>query len=337
MRAAIVVSLLVTACAGLDSDPVPPDDPVESHVTAWDIKLPSPTPLDVVFVIDDSPELAPYAQKIVSSYGAMMKAFDAMPYGRPDVHIAVLTADGASFRRSDAIDGPFLVDEVHEDYQHVANYRGSLRDAVASIASVTAASSAPPRLLDVLDRALHDPGNGVFARREGAILDVVIITARDDASPATTAEYAEWVRCVPTVVDDVAIAVARVGATPRLDAFAGEFPVTSVLLSLSDDNPVDLMQLLPQLQRRPFNDFCIQAPADLDLAAPGIQTECTAEVTHFGSLAGTSLPSCDTSDGACWYWRLVEGCTLGMHVNVDFKGAAWPRNSHLLGQCVSRN
>jgi hypothetical protein len=332
------LAAMAAGCAGVQPEPGTPEIDVESHVRSWDVPLATPTAVDMLFVIDDVRELLPFRERLVASYPAMMGAFDSPWTGRPDLHIAVVTTNNARFLTSPDIAGSFIVDEVHEDYQHLVNYRGTLASAFGGLARVTGTSVALPELLLVTDRALHDPASD-FLRQDARLL-VVIVAARDDSSAQAPDEYASKLRHLKSDPSSVVVSVLRVAPTPRLDAFAAAFLDHSVLLSLDSDEPAAVMKLVPG-EVRGGGIACEDVPADLDPLNRGIQADCSTTVTHFGSLAGRVVPSCATSAAPCWSSEPSPECSYSettlVRVDVDFGHATWPRHAHFVGQCVSRN
>src|SRR5262249_28936173 len=141
--------------------------------------------IDLLFVIDDSPAIAPQRAKLLDNYRRFIETLGAFPGGLPDVHIGVVTADvgtrgawdsagpaiGAGpgactsegdrgeLRRAPGIDGNFLSDVARPDGTRERNYSGSLADAFARLADTGAAGCTYARPLEALRRALASPAN----------------------------------------------------------------------------------------------------------------------------------------------------------------------------------
>jgi hypothetical protein len=165
--------------------------------------------LDVLFVIDNSPAIAPLRGRLLESYRRFMGVLETFSGGLPDLHIGVVTTDvgtrGAydtapgpsigtgdgsctsdgdrgELRRVPAIAGNFLSDIGRADGSRERNYTGSLADAFAQLADVGAAGCTYVRPLEAARRALGgNPANEGF-HRAGAHLAVVVITNDDDCS-----------------------------------------------------------------------------------------------------------------------------------------------------------
>ena len=130
MRIVLMLSLLAACSIDRPADEVPI---VESH-GAWSIEFsdPAPTPVDILFVVDNSPAAATYQDQIQSSleHVALLPGTVA---ARLDLHIGVITADlgdgslddriavpgschgtgdGALMRRSVLVDGAFMTEHT---------------------------------------------------------------------------------------------------------------------------------------------------------------------------------------------------------------------------------
>jgi hypothetical protein len=165
--------------------------------------------LDLLFVIDNSPAMAPQRAKLLESYRRFIQVLEAARGGLPNVHIGVVTTDvgtrGAydpgpgpsigtgdgsctadgdrgALRRAPSVDGNFLSDIVRPDGTRERNYTGSLADAFVQLADVGAAGCTYARPLEAMRRALvGNPANVGFLRRD-APLAVVLLTNGDDCS-----------------------------------------------------------------------------------------------------------------------------------------------------------
>lgn len=188
----------------------PPAGPaITSGVTRLEVPLPGSREIDVLFVIDSSPGIAPQRAKLLASYRGFVADLEAAPGGLPDLHLGVITADvgtrgpadagggpaiGAGpgactsegdrgeLRRGAAVAGSFLSDTRRPDGTRARNYAGSLADAFAQLADVGEAGCAYVRPLEAARRALQgNPANAGF-RREHALLAIVFVTSTDDCS-----------------------------------------------------------------------------------------------------------------------------------------------------------
>src|SRR5947207_395481 len=88
--ALIVVSILSWACNDR-TIAVPQVQPAGSIVEPLPISVVNK--LDVLFLIDNSPSMAPIQQNLVKNFGAFMDQLTHLPGGLPDIHIAIVTSD----------------------------------------------------------------------------------------------------------------------------------------------------------------------------------------------------------------------------------------------------
>jgi len=203
--------LLALAAAGCTDDPEPPSGPtITSGVTHLEIPVVVNRQLDVLFVIDSSPGIAPQRAKLLDNYRRFMEVLELTQGGLPDLHIGVVTTDVGTrgpldagpgptigtgpgsctsdgdrgeLRRVAAVDGNFISDITVADGVHERNYTGSLADAFQALAEVGAAGCTYVRPLEAARRALDgsNPANAGFLR-EHAFLGVVVISNTDDCS-----------------------------------------------------------------------------------------------------------------------------------------------------------
>ena len=211
--AALVLGLSAGLALGLAAcadDSEPPDGPtVISGVSRIDVPLGANREIDVLFVIDSSPGIAPQRAKLLASYRRFMEIIETQTGEPPDLHIGVVTADlgtrgpadagpGPSIgtgpgsctsdgdrgelRRGAAVSGSFISDIGRADGTRERNYSGSLADAFVQLADVGTSGCAYPRPLEAARRALDgNPANAGFLRKH-AFLTVVLVTNADDCS-----------------------------------------------------------------------------------------------------------------------------------------------------------
>lgn len=212
MALAVGLTSGLAACA--EDAEVPAGPAITSGVTRLDAPLPGSRAVDVLFVIDSSPGIAPQRARLLASYRRALADLEAAPGGLPDLHLGVITADvgtrgpadagggpalgsgpGActsegdrgELRRGAAVAGAFLSDTSRPDGTRARNYAGSLADAFAQLADVGEAGCAYVRPLEAARRALSgDPANAGF-RRDHALLTIVLVTNTDDCSFGSSA------------------------------------------------------------------------------------------------------------------------------------------------------
>jgi len=354
-----VLALLAGACAEDRSFEIPAIASKGVYSVSW--PDPAPQRLDLLFVIDSSPAMAAFQDRLREG---MWGVADAIPevLGRLDIHVGVITADlgngatedrvampgacrgwgdAGALRRSVVVDGAFITDHRMPD-RELVNTRGSFTDALRNISDVGAGGCARTQPLEALRIALdHDPHNAGFLR-DDAKLAIVIITARDDESPGDVATYRDFLSRLKPDPDDVMVALAvtdgtscGTNGTERLRALGG--PTRLVTSLCSDDLPAFLFQASCVLgEARNYTTPCIDAPLlDLDPVTPGIQPACSITDDE------QSFPGC--ADGAappCWRVATDEQlCTGAQHLRFFLdRGERDPRdaNNVVVAQCVSR-
>jgi hypothetical protein len=210
MSLRLSLGLALVVIAGACAEPASQDGPgITGAVTRLLIPMTSNHNLDLLFVIDNSPGIAPQRAKLLASYRRFIEVLEAFPGGLPDIHIGVVTTDlgtrGAydpgpgpsigtgdgsctpdgdrgDLRRAAAVDGNFLSDILRPDGTHERNYTGSLADAFVQLADAGAAGCTYARPLEAMRRALAgNPANAGFLR-DNAFLGVVLLTNDDDCS-----------------------------------------------------------------------------------------------------------------------------------------------------------
>lgn len=99
LRGALLV-LVVAASPACAADEAAPLETGISAVSAADAAY--PPSLDLLFVIDNGPGMAPMQAKLVEQIPSMMKALNGLPSGSPSLHVAVISTDmGAHSDRPD--------------------------------------------------------------------------------------------------------------------------------------------------------------------------------------------------------------------------------------------
>jgi hypothetical protein len=364
VRSVLLVASLLAGCVR-DAMPGVPEQQESVATVSW--REPTPTRIDMLIVIDDSPAMGPYAAGIADAI--RMQAYDlGSVSGDVDIHVGVITADlgveqdvanvpvpgqcagwgdAGEFRRSVLVDGAF----VHDRKGHPSNVTGSVPDALATLADVGAGGCARARPLEAMRIALdHDPHDGGF-RRDNAKLAVIIIAAQDDDSPGSLDEYEAFLKqLTPYVTVQIAGGQPQTvycgeQATDRLYEFAQRFKPFSHLgpiCYLASDWLIGgaLANIVPSGNLVIGNPCFDALLADVDPATPGVQPECTV-TEHIAR--GTPdeherlMAACGTGELPCW--RVVEdSLCVGfqhLHVEIDRGGEDPPDNDVVEAQCVS--
>lgn len=200
VRRTSLALLALAACTTIPAEPLPE---VTSRVQRFYLPIYAARQLDVLFVIDNSPAMAPHRERLVANLGAFIDVLSTVQGGQPSVHLGVVTTDvaeGGRMRTSERVDGAFVADLRYESTDRFPNYEGALRDVFAEIGDVGSDGDVYARPLDTVRLALEHPANAGFVRDE-AMLAIVVITATDDCSPTTA--------FAPTATTDPAVAAAH--------------------------------------------------------------------------------------------------------------------------------
>jgi hypothetical protein len=323
----VIQTLVLLACAGCALDSMPdaqPEPSATSHVVTFAMPTPSVQPIDVLFVLDESPAMAAEHARVVASMAGFAQAFEAELAGQ-DLNLGVITTAPSAHGR--LVGDRFLherstVTEIERDFS------GSLADQLASLADHESSEAEPNQPLDASLLAVSATTNPGFHRAD-ARLFLVIITNRDDESLGSAEDYRALVaagsaRFYLTLVEQA--------PAPRLDAFASQFAgledsYTAIgeIAQPAFDTGASLfaLALLPPF-RSPSG--CLDAP----LAMPH---ECAISDVENG-VASAPIPECTATIGApCWYLDSTVTC-----VRIGVSRAVFPAPSTWIrGQCVAES
>lgn len=206
---AVAAALTTAASCAETASPRDPGPAISSSVVRLEIPLAASPRLDLLFVIDNSPAMAPQRAKLLDNYRRFIAVLETIPGGLPDVHIGVITTDVGSrgaydgaagpvigtgpgsctsdgdrgnLRRIPSVSGSFLSDIGRADGTRVRNYTGSLADAFAELADVGTDGCTYARPLEAMRRALNGNVANTGFFRTDAYLAVVVLTNDDDCS-----------------------------------------------------------------------------------------------------------------------------------------------------------
>jgi hypothetical protein len=172
--------------------------------------------VDILFMVDNSPSMAPLQAKLNAGFPAFISALQALPDGPPDMHIAVISSDTGPGKYDLADRGcPFAGDRGAFQFQARGNctaspllrgqtflqvvngvptYTGDIADAFACIAALgDQGCGFEGQLKSVrwaLDPVKTPPENRGFLRPE-ARLAVVLVTNEDDCSLPDDSDLAD--------------------------------------------------------------------------------------------------------------------------------------------------
>ena len=253
--------------------------------------------VDVLFVIDSSAAMAPYAAQVQQTLQLVAETADTRLRGpRANLHVGVLTGDmsaAGALRHIATVDGPFMLDRYTPTVD-LRNYHDAFATTMMALTSVGTSGAAQVQPLAAIRAALdHNASNAGFLR-DDAKLAIVVLAAEDDASTGDPADYRAFVQGLKADADDAMIAVAAPDSATRLAAFA-----QGKMAPLTGQGVVDFI----------FNNACVPdasgegAPftclygdlVDSDPATPGTQPTCTV------SDAGGTYSACgDAGATPCW-------------------------------------
>lgn len=291
MRAALVLAF--AACV----EPAPSTFEAETHAVPFNWPARGVPQLDVLFVVDDSTQMAPYRERVIELARSGAHHLERYGAGKPDLHVGVTSRGEVAF-----------VSDVHRaDGSRETSFDGTLVDAMAMLVDVGSASTAPNQPLAALDLARVDP-----FRRANAKLMIVTISASDDSS-----------------LDSVAAYVMRVGDALR----TGVFPPGSPRLgAFHDPRFVDDIDAVAYTHVFDPLDIIV----DYGAACVDVQSPYDCAISMLENDRETVLPSCaHSSTESCW--NIVDDpIECPMQKTIDVRGYARIYRPHLVGQCVAR-
>jgi len=328
MRNAFACLLVVALGCG---DEATPADPMVCH----DIGYTSSTlkrDVDLLLLVGNASSMVEVQAALADQIHRLVAELEVQEGGLPDVHIAVMSDDGAALLVPDACpsmtDGErFIVDRLvdPESGTRELNYTGLLDQQLACMVEVGTAGGEVERPLASLARALEDEDSGF--RRPGAGLAVAIVSDGDDGSPGEVAAYVDRIAAVvapPASMDVRVVSGGAEGCTldgftdaapaPRLAAFAAAFGEDGAAVSLCGEEPL-LGGLAAALDRFSIG-ACLPDP-------PGSADDC--QVLRFTDDLEVPLPSCDDAAPPCYRLtadaRSCPDSDQHLHVSVDSGGA----------------
>ncbi|HEY4182736.1 MAG TPA: hypothetical protein VGM90_38155 [Kofleriaceae bacterium] len=325
----------------------------QTRAEVFDIPQPFEIPLDMLVVVDNSAEIAPYKGAIEQ---ALTTAGDylAKDGGWSNMHLGVVTADvdcdgtdGVTWRTDPAMTSSrFLIDWRHPNGTRSSNIGSgeNVGSVLARMASPAATGCGVSRPFDAVGRALADQQ----FRRDGADLIVVMLTAVDETSAMSPTDFADLLRGAPGVNGRLFVSMAGPGTVETQERFAQvwqAFPQRALVTTI--DGSLDDAAMLG-VRRGPGwwgdGDMCSQEPLlDQDPAADGVQPSCafrdvllsptTSEVIY-----EHTLPACNGTNAPCWRVKEVDdkqvcdGHSHGLVMHFD-RLELPPAGTHTVGEC----
>lgn len=274
--------------------------------------------VDILFVVDDTPGVAPYAGTVATGLAEMADQLAALPDRVPaSLHVGVIRAGRCDVTTRGAACGVVGGEQFlrAEWCEMVTNFPGALTDELACMADLGATDCAPAQPLAAALDALATPprpGWEGFLRPD-AYLMVVVIASADDASPQPALDLAASIkRLKPDSSETLASAIVpRSCATAepqRLTEFVNQFGANGTLVDLCTGPIAVAVQAITETINSSLQPPCVRLVRDTDPSAPGVQPMCVFEdyqLAPDGTLTTTNLPSCDVASPPCW--RLDPG------------------------------
>lgn len=318
MRIAVLV-LVLAACADRGVGHLPGIE--HDRVQAFDVPVAVPEKHDLLFVIDDSTAMAPFAELLASELPRLVDRL--ADFRITDLHFGMVAASDGAFRHDGLVGSPFLIDWRHLDGTRSANYSGELADQILRLAPGSHAGSST-RPLAAIRAALSTPG----FRRDDSTLLVIMITASDD--PSTTS-LDDDIALLRPLGDRSRTLLSVIGPrpAPRLEALLAAFPNRAWHRSIEAPGYDDALSGLSTLGCYRGGDPCLVGEP-LECAFSDVLVEDGIPVYE------EIVPACDDDPAARPCWRIARNDTncpvTGLEVEVMRRD--YPRaDTHVIGNC----
>lgn len=317
-RSLVVAAVLATACDG--SLPGPCTDGSCASQASWrqNFQYAVNRQLDVLFVVDDTPGIAPYAGKLATGLAELGALLPGDPERNPaSVHVGVVRAGRCDASTRGAACGvangeQFLRSELCE---MITNFPGTLAGGLPCLADFGATNCGPAQPLAAAMDALATPprpGWEGFLRPDASLM-VVVIASADDASPQPALDVANFIKGLKSDTSQALTSIivpssCAAGPPDRLTEFANQFGANGLLLDLCAGPITPALQRITESINTSLLPPCVRRVRDTDPSTPGVQPSCVLEdhlLTADGSLTTAMLPSCDVAAPPCW--RLDPG------------------------------
>jgi hypothetical protein len=269
--------------------------------------------IDVLFVVDDTPAMAPYAGSLAAGFADMAAALEGLPQTGPaSLHVGVVRAGRCDQGTRGAACGIAAGEQFlrAEWCETVTNFSGALADAFACLGDLGTTDCAPAQpLAAAVDRLATPPRPGWegFLRPE-AYLMIVVIAASDDASAQPAIDVAKLIKSSKADPSQVVVSAimpksCATGDPVRLTEFVNQFGANGLLLDLCAGQFAPALQRITETINDSLQPPCVRYVRDTDLDTPGLQADCVFEDhprAPDGSWTTATLPNCDDSAPPCW-------------------------------------
>ena len=330
--------LLLMTLVGACMDPsVGALDEQQARAVTYTFTASPAAQLDVLFVVDDAPAMAPLQDHLATGFQQIASNLDGLARGgAPDLHVGVITGDLCT-RSAPTI--PYFTDRMHAG-KRLRSYTGTLAEALGVLAEVGAAGCDRQELLEAMRRALASPANQGFLR-EHALLQVVFITDEDDQSDDEPAAYARYLNALKppglvmvTGVDGPCTTPAWSAApAPRLQTVVAQVGPFGTTLPICSEDLEEAVCVVERFEPERPGTQCLYEP----LADP---SGCSfSDVQHLGHASQTEqvLPACDASGRVpCWHVVDAPGeCNDGRAFRIERGDLEIPFDDEVVGDCVT--
>jgi len=282
--------------------------------------------LDLLFVVDDTPAIAPHLDAVATGLAAMAPALTGArePYS---LHVGFIRGGGCDTSTRGAVCGLAAPDEflTSEWCNTIRNQTGALADTFACLGDfgIGSCDLAQPLWATVGALTTSPPQGWDGFLRPDAYLMIVIVAATDDASgepgaPMSVVATAALIKRLKP--DPSQVLVSTIGPNscalgevpaPRLTEFVQQFGANGLLIPLCDGQFPTALQRVTEFINDRLLPPCLRNVRDTDLATPGLQADCSVEDrarAPDGSYATSRLPSCEEAAPPCW--RLTPGAAI---------------------------
>ena len=312
----------------------PQTTPGVTHVQVIDIPSYTSSAIDVLVVVDDSPAMANYVDRVTALGPALERASRTADGGPLDLHVAAITSTGNPLRTTSRIDGAFAVDVHAPNGTRTENFDGSFGYALSQLFASGSAGSGASQPFAAIRNVLAAPPPDFL--RTSAYLGIVVVTAQDDASPDTPDALASFLKGVHADPANVTVAGIYPAPAPRLDQFFSQFPNRNTHVDLATGDLDHTFDLFGQLLKTTLGAACFDELADVDPATDGLQYDCALSAIREDGVE-TALVPCDSGlPGGCWKFVPDPVICVAPSVRLTVRGFAETVTPHIRGACVAR-
>ena len=217
---------------------------------------PSNFTVDLLFVIDRSPAMAPFLPALERNLPALM---DVLQSRILDLHVGVVASDLAEDGALIAPPGGNFLQYRDRPDGFAANFDGQLGDALSSIGLLGAEGTLPSRPIAAMRRALSNPANAGFVRDQ-AFLVVVILSAGDDPDTDDLEATRVFLSTVKSSPWHIEMDILSDPAASRLRALGSHY--RGVFTSIYQQDFTDLVSNLVAVLDPYFPPPCLPGDAD---------------------------------------------------------------------------